>query len=56
MEHPMAHGRVMRRPLYEALTAIRALFSDTTVNQQETYRDLTELEEEIAVMKDSLKV
>jgi len=54
MNHPMAHGRVERRPFHEAMLAVRALFSDTSVDKQQTYQELTALQEEIEVMKDSL--
>jgi len=52
-DHPMAHGQAMRRPLHEALVAAHALFSDTSVDREETASDLRVLAYEIEVMLDS---
>jgi len=54
MDNPMAHGCAERRTVINAMMAVRALFADTSVDKQQTYRDLTALQEEIEVMKDSL--
>ena len=47
----------MGTSLYEAaLDAIREVFSDTSVDQAETARDLSALKDEIDTMIDSLDV